>query len=205
MLECDEKYEVAPAMACLRKFIDQTPVVGMTALNNSSFQAAATPVVVRAKVPVIGPESTTKAIVNPVPGWVWGMECSYPAQADVAVAYAMKELGKTSIRAVGLGGNVALADEYLGQVKERVEKRGGTYLKTVKYEYGTPNMDQQAQEIARLHPDVMFTHGGSGQAIPAHKSLESSASPTPWSWASTRCSRTTFPTHRRPSPSTTTR
>src|SRR5690606_5994808 len=111
--------QVAPAIACLKEMIDTNPVIGLTGLNNSSFQAAGLPLVQEGKVPVIGPQSTSKEIVNPFPGWVWATECSYPNQADVAVAYAAKILGTTSFTAVGLGGNVASADAYLGQVKAR--------------------------------------------------------------------------------------
>lgn len=169
---CDEKYEVAPAIACLKQMISQTPVVGVTALNNSSFQAAGLPLVQQAKLPVIGPESTSKDIVSPFPKYVWATECTYPNQADVAVAYAAKKLGKTTFTAVGLGGNVASADAYLDQVKARVKKAGASYKETVHYEYGAPNMDQQAQAIANAKPDVIFTHGGTAQNVTAFKSLE---------------------------------
>jgi branched-chain amino acid transport system substrate-binding protein len=169
---CDEKYQAAPAVACLKKMISQTPVVGLSGLNNSSFQAAGLPIVQAAKIPVIGPESTSKGIVNPFPKYVWATECTYPNQADVVVAFAAKKLGKTKFTSVGLGGNVASADAYLDQVKERVQKMGATYSPTVHYEYGAPNMDQQAQQIASLKPDVIFTHGGSAQNVTAFKSLE---------------------------------
>lgn len=169
---CDEKYQVAAAVACLKGMIDQTPVVGLSGLNNSGFQAAGLPLVQAAKIPVIGPESTSKGIVSPFPQYVWATECTYPNQADVAVAFAAKKLGKTQFTAVGLGGNVASADAYLNQIKERVQKLGATYSKTVHYEYGTPNMDQQAQEIATIKPDVIFTHGGNAQNVTAFKSLE---------------------------------
>jgi ABC-type branched-subunit amino acid transport system substrate-binding protein len=169
---CDEKYEVAAAVACLKNMVSQEPVVGFTGLNNSSFQAAGVPLVQAAKLPVIGPESTSKDIVNPFPGWVWATECTYPNQADVLVAYAAQKLGKTDFTAVGLGGNVASADAYLSQVQARVEKAGAKYLETIHYEYGAPNLDQQAQQIATDKPDVIFTHGGTGQNVLAFKSLE---------------------------------
>ncbi|MFV0463498.1 MAG: ABC transporter substrate-binding protein [Nostocoides sp.] len=172
LVECDEKYEVAPAVACLKDMISTHPVVGLTGLNNSSFQAAALPLVQQAKLPVIGPESTSKGIVNPFPEYVWATECTYPNQADVAVAYAAKQLGTTSFTAAGLGGNVASADDYLNQVKARIEKIGAKYLGTTHYEYGAPNMDQQAQELAGRKPQVIFTHGGSAQNVTAFKSLE---------------------------------
>jgi branched-chain amino acid transport system substrate-binding protein len=170
--QCDEKYAVAPAVACLKDMISTTPVVGVTGLNNSSFQAAGLPLVQAAKLPVIGPESTSVGIVNPFPKYVWATECDYPNQADVAVAWAAKQLGTTNFTAVGLGGNVASADAYLNQVKARVQKIGANYLETVHYEYGAPNLDQQAQEIANKKPQVIFTHGGTAQNVPAFKSLE---------------------------------
>jgi branched-chain amino acid transport system substrate-binding protein len=169
---CDEKYQVAPAVACLKDMTDTNPVLAMTGLNNSSFQAAGLPLVQAAKLPVIGPESTSQGIVNPFPQYVWATECTYPNQADVAVAWAVKKLGTTNFTAVGLGGNVASADAYLNQVKARVVKAGGNYLETVHYEYGAPNLDQQAQEIAAKKPMVIFTHGGTAQNVPAVKSLE---------------------------------
>ena len=170
--QCDEKYQVAPAVACLKDMISTTPVLAVTGLNNSSFQAAGLPLVQAAKLPVIGPESTSQGIVTPFPKYVWATECTYPNQADVAVAWAVKKLGTTNFTAVGLGGNVASADAYLNQVKERVVKAGGNYLETVHYEYGAPNLDQQAQEIAAKKPMVIFTHGGTAQNVPAVKSLE---------------------------------
>jgi branched-chain amino acid transport system substrate-binding protein len=169
---CDEQYQVAPAVACLKDMISNTPVVGLTGLNNSSFQAAGLPLVQAAKLPVIGPESTSKEIVTPFPGYVWATECTYPNQADVAVAWAAKELGTTNFTAIGLGGNVQSAADYLNQVKERVQKIGATYQETVQYTYGAPNMDQQAQEIASKKPMVIFTHGGTAQNVTAFKSLE---------------------------------
>ncbi len=152
--------------------ISNNPVVGLTGLNNSSFQAAGLPLVQAAKLPVIGPESTSKEIVSPFPGYVWATECAYPNQADVAVAYAAKILGTTNFTAIGLGGNVASAADYLNQIKERVQKIGATYQETVQYTYGAPNMDQQAQEIAAKKPMVIFTHGGTAQNVTAFKSLE---------------------------------
>ena len=170
-IKCDEKYDVAPAVACLKNMISQQPVVGLSGLNNSSFQAAGLPLVQQAKIPVIGPESTSKEIVSPFPKYVWATECTYPNQADVAVAYAIKKLGTKNFTAVGLGGNVASADAYLDQVKARVQKAGGTYKETVHYEYTAPNLDQQAQKIAADKPDVIFTHGGTAQNVLAFKSL----------------------------------
>ena len=171
-VSCDEKYAVAAAVACLNQMISQTPVVGLSGLNNSSFQAAGLPLVQKAQLPVIGPESTSKGIVSPFPQYVWATECTYPNQADVAVAYAAKKLGKTTFTAAGLGGNVASADAYLGQIQARVEKAGAKYLETVHYDYGAPNLDQQAQKLADLKPDVIFTHGGTAQNVTAFKSLE---------------------------------
>jgi branched-chain amino acid transport system substrate-binding protein len=171
-VNCDEQYMVAPAMACLNNLIKSTPVVGLAGLNNSSFQVAGLPVVQAAKIPVIGTQSTGQAIVSPDPGYVWATACSFANQADVAVAYAAKKLGKTSFTAVGLGGNVASATAYLGSIKARVQKAGANYLSTVQYTYGAPNMDQEALQISQLKPDVIFLHGGTSQAVTAFKSLE---------------------------------
>lgn len=172
IVECDEKYQVAPAVACLRQMINQTPVVGFTGLNNSSFQAAGVPITVQAKLPSIGAESTSKSLISPYNGYTYALECTYPNQADVAVAFAMKKLGRKDIKTLTLAGNVASGTGYADLVKARVEKAGGTYLKTVTFEYGSPNVDQQAQEIASLKPDVIFTHGGTAQNVIAFKSFE---------------------------------
>lgn len=171
-VECDEKYEVAAGVACLKAMIDQTPVVGVSGLNNGSFQVAAVELVKNARIPVIGPQSTSEPIVNPFPGYIWATMCPYPSQADVSVAFAARELlGKDDFRAVGLGGNVASGDSYLNQIAERVEKMGATYVETIKYDMAAPNLDQQAQRISTIDPDVIFMHGGASQGVTALKSL----------------------------------
>ena len=105
------------------------------------------PLVQQAKIPVIGPESTSEEIVNPFPGWVWATECTYPNQADVAVAYAIKKLGTTDFTAVGLGGNVASADAYLNLFND----------KTVQVPWGTP--------CARLEGGLYTSKSAPGQPL----------------------------------------
>lgn len=172
VLEEDEKYDVAAGVAAYNKLVDQTPVVGMTAMNNSSFQGAVIEDVDSNGVPVIGAESTTQTAVVPFREYFLAMECTYADQADVAVAYSttMTEDGSVP-RTATIYGNVASGEEYAADIQERVEASGGEYVGSVSLEYGSTEADAQAQEIASMEPDVIHLHGGVSIGTPVLASL----------------------------------
>lgn len=171
ILEEDEKYEVPVGVAAYNKLVDDTPVIGMTGLNNSSFQAAVIEDLDANGVPVLGAQSTTKIAVNPVREYFWAMQCSWADQADVAVAHGFQEVGEGH-SAVAVFGNVASGEEYGKQVQARVEAGGGEYLGGVTIEFGAPEADAQAQQIADLDPDVIHLHGTGTNGIPLVRSME---------------------------------
>lgn len=169
--EEDEKYEVPTGVAAYNKLVNNTPVLGMTALNNSSLQAAVIEDVDANGVPILGAQSTTKIAVNPTREYFWAMQCSWADQADVAVAHAFQELGQAH-DAVAVFGNVASGEEYGQQIQDRVEAGGGTYLGGLTIEFGAPEADAQVQEIASLEPDVIHLHGTTTNGIPLVRSME---------------------------------
>lgn len=171
LVEEDEKYEVPVGVAAYNKLVNDEPVLGMTALNNSSFQAAVIEEVDANGVPILGAQSTTKIAVNPTREYFWGMQCSWADQADVAVAHAFQTAGEGHT-AVAVFGNVASGEEYGAQIKARVEAGGGEYLGGVTVEFGAPEADAQAQEIAGLAPDVVHIHGTTTNGIPLVRSME---------------------------------
>lgn len=172
ILEEDEKYDVPTGVAAYTKLVNQTPVVGMTGLNNSSLQGAVIEDVDPNAVPVIGAESTNKAAVNPFREYFFAMECTYADQADVAVAYSTTLADGEAPRTATIFGNVASGEEYAGLIQERVEAAGGEYLGSVSVEYGSTEADAQAQQIAAMDPDVIHLHGGVSIGIPVLASLE---------------------------------
>ena len=172
VLEEDEKYDVAAGVAAYNKLVDQTPVVGMTALNNSSYQGAVIEDVDANGVPVIGAESTTQTAVVPFREMFFAMECTYADQADVAVAYSTTMSDDGSVpRTATIYGNVASGEEYANNIKDRVEASGGEYVGSVSLEYGSTEADAQAQQIAELDPEVIHLHGGVSIGTPVLASL----------------------------------
>lgn len=171
VVEEDEKYDVPTGVAAYNKLVDQTPVVAMTALNNSSFQGAVIEDVDANGVPIIGAESTTGTAVEPFREMFYAMECTYADQADVAVAYSTTlndgEVPKTAT----IYGNVASGEEYSQQIQERVEASGGEYGGSVSLEYGATEADAQAQQIADMDVDVIQLHGGVSIGLPVLSSL----------------------------------
>lgn len=171
IVEEDEQYDVATGVAAYNKLVNQTPVVGMTAMNNSSFQGAVIEDVDENGVPVIGAESTTGLAVNPFREMFYAMECTYADQADVAVAHSTTlvdgEVPKTAV----IYGNVASGEEYAAQIQDRVETAGGEFVGAVSVEYGSTEADAQAQQIADLNPDVIQLHGGVSIGLPVLASL----------------------------------
>lgn len=173
VLEEDEKYEVPAGVAAYNKLVDQTPVVGMTALNNSSFQGAVIEDIDENGVPIIGAESTTETAVTPFRNEFFSMLCTYADQADVAVAYSTELVGdgERVPRTATIFGNVASGEEYHLDIKERVEHAGGEYVGSVSLEYGSTEADSQAQRIAQMDPEVIHLHGGVSIGAPVLSSL----------------------------------
>lgn len=171
IVEEDEKYEVPTGVAAYNKLVDDEPVLGMTGLNNSSFQAAVIEEVDENAVPILGAQSTTKIAINPTREYFWAMQCTWADQADVAVAHAFQEVGEGH-SAVAVFGNVASGEEYGAQVQARVEAGGGEYLGGITVEFGAPEADAQAQQIADLDPDAVHIHGTTTNGIPLVRSME---------------------------------
>lgn len=172
ILEEDERYDVATGVAAYQRLVNQTPVVGMTALNNSSFQGAVIEEVDANGVAIVGAESTSESAINPYRELFFAMECTYADQADVAVAYSAELNGGEVPRTITIYGNVASGEEYHNQIQERVEHAGGEYLGGFSIEYGATEFDAQAQEIASLDVQHIHLHGGVSIGIPVLSSLE---------------------------------
>lgn len=173
LIEEDEKYEVPAGVAAYNKLVDQTPVVGMTALNNSSFQGAVIEEVDENGVPIIGAESTTETAVVPFRDEFFSMLCTYADQADIAVAHSVQLTGGDDVPAtMTVFGNVASGEEYAVDIQERVEAGGGEYVGSASIEYGSTEADAQAQRVAELQPEVIHLHGGVSIGAPFLASLE---------------------------------
>jgi branched-chain amino acid transport system substrate-binding protein len=160
----DEKYEVDTGLAAYKKLVDQTPVVGMTALNNSSFQVAAIKQVDRNAVPIIGAESTAKQALTPFVDYFFGLQCTYAAQADVMIPYMIEKTGvdRPSVAVVSL--DVESGYEMAGLVEERVNEVGGEFLGHLPVDPTATEADAQVQELRGQDPDFVVLHGSTATA-----------------------------------------
>ncbi|HEY8340746.1 MAG TPA: ABC transporter substrate-binding protein [Egibacteraceae bacterium] len=172
VIEEDEQYDAAVGVQAYNKLVSQTPVVGMTGANNSSFQAAIAEDIDTNGVPIVGAQSTTQVAVNPFRENFFAMECTYPDQADVAVAFGFRLAGSDAPTAATMVGNVASGLEWSELIEARVTQGGGEFLGQQLVEYGAADADQQAQAIASQDPDLIFFHGGDALAVTFIRSLE---------------------------------
>ena len=171
LLTEDEKYDVATGLAGYKKLATQTPTLGIVGLNNSSLQVAAIKLLPRYKVPVFGAESTTKEALQPFNPYFWAMQCSYADQADVAVPYMTKQVGKAKPRVASIGLDVSSGYEWAGQIKDRVTKEGGTYLGNTALPPTASEADAQVQKIQAKKPDFIALHGSSATSVVVLKSM----------------------------------
>lgn len=170
--QCDEQYQVAPAMVCYKTMTSSSPQLAIMGLNDSDFQAAAMPLVRQQRMPIVGAESTNQESVNPFAPSFFALECTYPAQADVSVAFGMGLIHNYHASAVSLVLGVASGLEYGNTyIKERVLKAGGKYLGTFALPPTASNADAEAQQVAALHPQLIFMHGSPESSILFLKSL----------------------------------
>lgn len=168
----DEKYDVQTGLTAYKKLVDQTPVVGINGLNNSSFQVAALKNLERDKVPIIGAYSTTKQALSPFNPYFFSTECSYADQADVAVPYMIEETGVDAPRVAVFSLDVESGFEWAGLVESRVKDAGGEYLGHTAIAPTASEADAQVQKIASQDPDFIALHGSPNTALILLKGLE---------------------------------
>jgi branched-chain amino acid transport system substrate-binding protein len=169
---CDEKFAPDPALGCLRTFTNDQPVFALLgSLNAGSFQPPGSPLVERAKMPVLGPQAIQQAVQESKNPYIFHMACSYADMADVAVPFGATLTKKKKPKVITIGLDVSGGYEFDARVKERVAKIGGTYLGHQVLGPSATDADAQAQAIANAKPDYIVMHASTGSAVIVLKAL----------------------------------
>jgi branched-chain amino acid transport system substrate-binding protein len=158
---CDEKYDVQAGLACYQKLVKQDKVAALVgSLNDSDVQSALVPKITQDQIPVIGAESTNQEALIPFNKYFFAMECPYPDQADVAVAYENKLTNTTAPKVASMTLSVSSGIEWSNLIKSRVTKEGGSLVGAFPIPPTATNADVVVQKIAALHPNWITVHGG---------------------------------------------
>jgi branched-chain amino acid transport system substrate-binding protein len=158
---CDEKYDVTAGLACYQTLVKQDHVSALVgSLNDSDVQAALIPKITQDQIPVIGAESTNQEALIPFNKYFFAMECPYPDQADVAVAYEKELTGVAAPKVASMTLSVSSGIEWSQLIKERVTKAGGSLVGAFAIPPTSTNADVVVQKIAALHPNWITVHGG---------------------------------------------
>ena len=173
LITCDEKYDVQAGLACYQTLVKQDKVSALVgSLNDSDVQAALIPKITQDQIPVIGAESTNQEAVDPLNKYFFAMECPYPDQADVAVAYEDQLTGVKAPKVASMTLSVSSGYEWSKLIQERVTKLGGSLVGSYPIPPTSTNADVVVQKIAALHPNWITVHGGPNISEILLKSME---------------------------------
>jgi ABC-type branched-subunit amino acid transport system substrate-binding protein len=83
----DDRYDASLDKANYEKLVNQTPVLGISGIGNSSAQVALMSTLRRGKVPILGTFVVSKGGVEPPSPVYYGGYCGFPQMAQVAVGF----------------------------------------------------------------------------------------------------------------------
>jgi branched-chain amino acid transport system substrate-binding protein len=158
ILQEDDKSEVPVGIAAYKKLVSQTPVVGITGISLSQLQEAAMPQIRKDKMPLVGPQSTTKAGLVPFNESVFYVIPPYSDQVDVMMAYMTEKLNKPQPKVAIFRLIAASGIEVDGLVKSRVQKMGGEIVADEEIDPTATTADAQVQKIVSAKPDFIVFH-----------------------------------------------
>jgi branched-chain amino acid transport system substrate-binding protein len=158
ILQEDDKSEVPTGIAAYKKLVSQTPVVGITGINNSSIQEAALPQVRKDEMPLVGPQSTTKAGLVPFNPTAFYVIPAYSDQVDVIMSYMAEKLDEPQPKVAVFRLIAASGIEVDELVKARVQKMGGEVVADEEIDSTATTADAQIQKIVGAKPDFIVFH-----------------------------------------------
>ena len=172
LIQVDEKSEVPTGVAGYKKLSTQTPVVGISGYGSSSVQEAVLPSIVKDNMPLVGPQSITKAALVPQHKSIFAVLPPYSDQVDVLMGYMNKKLNLTAPK-VGIFRLTAASGVEVDQlVKERVAKSGGSVVSDQEGDPTQTSADAQVQKIVAAKPDYIIVHSTPTQAASVMKALQ---------------------------------
>lgn len=159
VVEIDDRYEVPTGVSAYRRLVSQTPVVGISGLNNSAIQEAAMEQVRRDGMPIVGPQATAKSGLVPFNPTAFYVTPSYADQADVMLGY-MNDRLKTPAPKVAVLRIVTSSGVEFGElVNARVAAAGGTVVADQELPPTATSADAQVQNLLAAEPDYIAYHG----------------------------------------------
>ncbi len=172
LIQVDEKSEVPTGVAGYKKLSTQTPVVGISGYGSSSVQEAVLPSILKDNMPLVGPQSITKAALVPLHKSVFAVLPPYSDQVDVLMGYMNKKLNLTAPK-IGIFRLTAASGIEVDQlVKERVAKNGGSIVSDQEGDPTQTSADAQVQKIVSAKPDYIIVHSTPTQAASVMKGLQ---------------------------------
>jgi branched-chain amino acid transport system substrate-binding protein len=172
LISVDEKAEVPTGVAGYKKLLSQTPVVGISGYGSSSVQEAVIPSFEKDKMPLVGPQSITKAALVPFKPSIFAVLPPYSDQVDVLMGYMNDKLSLTEPKIGIFRITAASGIEVDNLVKERVEKNGGSIVSDQEGDPAATSADAQVQKIVSAKPDYIILHSSPPQAASVMKALQ---------------------------------
>ena len=174
----DNHYNAATDKIAHDKLVDQTPVIAISGMGNSSSQAALANTIRSGKVPIIGTYTPTKALSDPVSPMVYNGFCGYRQMAQAGVGYFVDKLKLKAPKVMTVAIESAGGKDYANYVADAVAKFGGT-ASAVTRKVTAVDVTAQVQEILAQKPDIITIYGVENTAILTMKSLAQNGVDTP--------------------------
>ena len=167
----DDRYDASLDRINYEKLANQTPVLGISGVGNSSAQVALMPSIRRGKVPIVGTYVTTKAAVEPPTPMFYGGFCGYKEMAQTAVGFFGESLKLKAPKVAVVHLDVASGKEYYGAVEAEVMRLGGV-VKSMPIKVTAADTTAQVLDIIAMKPDYVTVHGVANTVILLMRSLQ---------------------------------
>ena len=155
----DDRYDAARDRINYEKLANQTPVIGISGIGNSSAQVALMSTIKAGKVPIVGTYTTTKAGVEPANPMYYGGFCGFKEMAQVGVGFFADRLKVKAPKIAVVHLDVASGAEYFAYVQGAIAGFGGS-AKSIPIKVTAADANAQVLEIVTLKPDFVTIHGG---------------------------------------------
>ena len=167
----DDRYDASLDRINYEKLANQTPVLGISGVGNSSAQVALMPSIRRGKVPIVGTYVSTKAAVEPATPMFYGGFCGYKEMAQTAVGFFGESLKLKAPKVAVVHLDVASGKEYYTAVEAEVMRLGGA-VKSMPIKVTAADTTAQVLDIIAMKPDYVTVHGVANTVILLMRSLQ---------------------------------
>lgn len=179
LVQIDDRYEVPTGVSAYRRLVDQTPVVGITGLNNSAIQEAAMEQVRRDGMPIVGPQATARSGLVPFNPTAFYVTPSYADQADIMLGYMQDRLAVPAPKVAVIRIVTSSGVEFGDLVRSRVEAAGGSIVADQELPPTSTSADAQVQNALAANPDFIAYHGSPTLSVLLLRSMQKFGGTTP--------------------------